>query len=80
MTDKQKRRQARSMNNCWGRHLERCMFKQWHTSKGKPSDCFNWGNEKELRAKIFCKNGLTRKQRGLTQENIPHSLNSFWCN
>ena len=78
MTGTELRRKARSMNNCWGRHLERCYF-NWASSKGEPSDCFNWGNKKEWRAKVFCKNGLTRKQIGWTQENIPHSLNSFWC-
>lgn len=76
---KARRIKARSMNNCWGRHLEKCYF-NWATSKGTTSDCFNWGNQKDLKAKIYCKNGISRKQRGLIEDNITHSLNSFWHN
>ena len=79
MTNKERRIEARSMNNCWGRHLEKCMFGWARTNKSAPSDCFRWGNQKDLRAKTLCKNGLSRKERGLTENNTTHSLNSFWC-
>ena len=78
MTNKERRRQAKSMNNCWGRHLEQCMF-GWATSKGTPSDCFNWGNQKDLREFIMSEESAIFKM-GLTEKSIPHSLNSFWCN